>query len=215
MKQLYISILFITLLIPLGGLAQTDKAQADAAIHQLLTSKPLVENWHSPIDIEGKKLKKTNERGIWRVQGKCFQISSLRSDFYVTQSENGYQPVFNRKYPMESFVNLLQNRIIDNHHIVLLTHHQYGKVKKEIRIPMQILFDVFGRTMNLYSSVTSIDTLTTTAVLIFHHPKLNYIHMLDINTKTINIFENEGEITADFYTNIPQNNIKSLSKYEK
>jgi hypothetical protein len=97
MKQLYISILFITLLIPLGGLAQTDKAQAYAAIHQLLTSKPLVENWHSPIDIEGKKLKKTNERGIWRVQGKCFQISSLRSDFYVTQSENGYQPVFNRK----------------------------------------------------------------------------------------------------------------------
>lgn len=192
--------------------AQTDKSDSDRIIDELLSSPNLVvRNWHESFEVSSKDLEATNEEGIWLVKGKSFQIKSLSSAFYVRSEKDKYVPVFNSKYPLESLTNLLLNHI-DNKHTIQLIHHVYGNKKVELSVPMQILYDVWGEYMDMYCSVTSIDKEKTEALLVFHHPSMNFIHLLDIKIDTFQITNENGIVTADLYTNIPQNNIKSLIK---
>ena len=192
---------------------QTDKVEADNMIDELLAAEQTVRNWHAPIVIREKDLQPTNEYGIWKTKGRNFQIKSLRSDFYVIKNEDGsYTPVFDIRWPVESLVNLLLNRVVDNTHVLELTHHLYGHKKKQFRIPMQLLYDLWGEHMDLYCNVTSIDREHARAVLVFHQRRLDFIHLLDIDIPTSEIVKKKGVITANLYTNIPQYNVKNILK---
>jgi hypothetical protein len=51
---------------------------------------------------------------------------------------------------------------------------------------------------------------------VFHHRRMNFIHMFTVSIPTNQLFEKDGVITADLFGNIPQSNIKSLfSKYHE
>ena len=80
---------------------------------------------------------------------------------------------------------------------------------------MQLLYDMLARNMDIYCSVTSVGTKEMQAVLVFHNVKRNFIHMLRLTIPTDTLFKTDGMLTADMYTNIPQNNIKSIFKGNK
>ena len=210
------SIITIVLAFIIGhAYAQTDKAEADQIIYEMLTAKSQTENWHSGMLIQESQLKETNEQGIYIVPGDSFQIKSLRSDFYVYRKNNQWEPINDARYPMETMVNLLLNRITDNWHMLEIRHHQYGGKNPIITLPMQNLFDLLARNMNLYCSVTYINEQEIRAILVFHQRSLNFIHMLELKVKTKKLFDAKSTISGDFYTNIPQHNVNDIFREKK
>ena len=213
MRQL-ISI-FILLLAAVAVSAQTDKAEADQIIYQILTEKSQTENWHQELVIDSSKLEATPEQDIYVVRGDSFQIKSLRSDFYVRKTAGEYVPINDGRYPLETMVNLLLNRVSDNKHKLELRHHQYGGNIQRIVLPMQNIFDILARNMQLYCSVTFIDKHEIRAILVFHQKSINFIHMLELKVKTSKLMEPGSTISGDFYTNIPQDNVNNLFRERK
>lgn len=199
-------------MIALGMKAQTDKADADQLIYQMLTSSSQTEDWHPAMIIQNDNLKETSEKGIYIVSGDSFQIKSLRSDFYVIKKEDSWVPLNDGRYPLETMVNLLMNRINDNSHPLKLRHHQYGGHKPRFTIPMQNLFNLLAPNMQLYCSVTYIDEHEIRAILVFHQQKLNFIHMLELKVDTRKLTDATSTISGDLYTNIPQGNINNIFK---
>ena len=64
--------------------------------------------------------------------------------------------------------------------------------------------------MNLYCSVTYIGSDEIRAVLVFHQKRLDFIHMLELKVPTKELYDEKSVMTGDLYTNIPQDNIKSI-----
>ena len=58
--------------------------------------------------------------------------------------------------------------------------------------------------------MTRINEKEMEALLVFHHPKLNYIHMLQMTISIPRLLDPEYTIDADLYSNIPQDNVKSI-----
>ena len=204
--------LFITPLLLLTATvgAQTDKAEADSILLSQLTARMHTENWHPDFQVQEDQLRQTPEEGICILPGDSFQIRSLRSDVYVYKHDNRWQSVNDARYPMETMVNLLLNRIDPNQHPIELRLHQYGGKIHRIVMPMQNLYDIFARHMQLYCSVTAISTKEIKAVLVFHHSRLNFIHMIEVKADPRTLSEATSVVYGEMYTNIPQGNIKSL-----
>lgn len=213
MKRLvYISLaLFFALAIK----AQTDKADADQIIYKMLVSEKQTENWHPQLIVPDDRLMETAERGVYIVRGDSFQIRSLRSDFYVYKANDSWVPINDARYPMETMVNLLLNRLADNQHPLELRHHQYGGKIPTFTIPMQNLFDLLARNMQLYCSVTSIDEREIRAILVLYQQKLNFIHMLELKVGTDKLLDAHSTIFGDLYTNIPQESINDMFRERK
>ena len=195
--------------------AQTDKAEADQIIYQMLTEKSQTENWHPGLVIRNSEIEATSEEGIFLVRGDSFQIKSLRSDFYVWKKADEWTAINDGRYPMETMVNLLLNRVNNNQHMLELRHHQYGGKKPSILLPMQNLFDILARNMQLYCSVTFIDKNEIRAILVFHQQRLNFIHLLELKVKTSKLKEPSSTISGDLYTNIPQTNVNDIFREKK
>lgn len=210
-----LSILIMLMMLAETTIAQTDKAEADQIVYQMLTSKMQTENWHPELLILNSQLRETAEEGIYIVEGDSFQIKSLRSDFYIYKKKDTWTPINNRRYPMETMVNLLLNRITDNKHILELRHHQYGNKTPHIKIPMQNLYDLFARNMQLYCSVTYINEAEIRAILVLHQLKMDFIHMLELKVSTKELFDEKSLVSGEFYTNIPQSNVKDIFRERK
>lgn len=155
-------------------------------------------------------LKETEEKGVYIIKGDSFIVKSIRSDFYVCKKDGRWEILCDFRYPMETMVNLLLNRIKNNRHYLKIHHHQYGGEKPVFQIPMQKIFDLLARNMQLYCSVTYIGNDEIRSVLVFHQKRQNFIHMLELTILTQDLFDGESVIIGDLYTNIPQDNVNSI-----
>lgn len=191
--------------------AQTDKKAADELLFNELISEHLVENYHDSLSIDPDRIISTGEPNVFIVPGDTFQISSLSNKFYIYSSDRmHFETIFDRKHPVESLTNLLLNKINDNPLDLQLTHHIYGETHDVGTIKMQTLYDLFSRNMNIYCSINSIDTSEIKASLVFHHPTADFIHLFLIDAPLNTLFDPNGTIKADLYSNIPQKNLKSI-----
>ena len=198
-----------------GQNAKMDKAEADELLYNELKTALPPSSFKEEIVGTEDIIEKTHERNVFKVVGKSYQIESLRSDFYVTQKGGKYVALYDASHPLESFVNLLLNKVKDNRHPLLITHHQYGNVIKKLKMPMANLYNLLGRTMDIYCFVTSIDKNTVSGVLVFHNAKDDIIHLLEVSAETMSVTKADAIIIADLYSNIPQDNIRSLFKERK
>ena len=189
-----------------------DKVEADELLYNELKTALPPSNQIIPLLPSNRILKKTNEDNIFKVIGKSYQVESLRSDYYVRRKGDKYEILYDSRYPLESFVNLLMNKVSDNEHSILITHHQYGNVVKKLKMPMRNMFNLLTRTMDVYCFVTAISNNKIEGVLVFHNPAKNLIHMFEVSTDTRVLVKGKSQIEANLYSNIPQDNIRSLFK---
>lgn len=211
MRSVFIIVLFFSIYSPACLLAQaTDKVDADSILHETLRNNIITENWHEPMIISASMLKPTSEKGLFIVEGTNFQINSLRSDYYVVKGENIWTPVYDYRYPLETTVNLLLNRINKNSHKMDIKHHLYGGKVKKLTIKMQNLYDLFSRNMKIYCNVTSLNEQEIKALVVFHHVRRNFIHMLRVKINRKELINPDSSFQVDMYTNIPQDNLKSI-----
>ena len=190
---------------------ERDKVSADQLLYE-----QLCEN-HTPsapakVAVESRELEKTYEYNLFRKKGEHYQINSLSSDFYVLKTQEGYKAVFDPKYPVESFVNLMLNHAASDKVRIAITQHMYGEKKTVPPIPLANLHELFGTTMDAYCSVTEIQGNVMKAILVFHHRKMDFIHMFNLSATPDELFSERAVIKCDLYGNIPQSNIKTLFK---
>lgn len=191
-----------------------DKATADRRVYQLLSEYTGGRLLPKSMDFSKSKLADTNEEGIKIAEGPWFQVNTMRSDIYVDGKT--FKPVFGAKYPMESAVNLLMNVVGNDSHRLTITHHQYGNVRKKIMLPLHAIYQILAADKDIYCSVTKIDARNIEANLVMHQPESNYIHLFVIRMPIDELFKKEGMFAAELYSNIPQDNVKSIySKKER
>ena len=210
--------LFLSVMLVAGmAVAQDrDKVSADTLLYEQLCASHVAENYHAPLTVSKRDLESTAERGIYIVKGKSFQVKSMTSSFYVREKRGSYEPIFDKRYPMESFTNILLNRVKQNKLLIAITQSMYGSSKKVPVQNMQNIYDLLARNMDIYCSVTSINKDKIDATLVFHHRKLNFIHLFVVSVPTEELFEDGGLVTATLYGNIPQHNIRTLfGKYKE
>ena len=212
-KWLLLSVLLV------AGMAvaqDRDKVSADTLLYEQLCASHVAENYHAPLTVSKRDLESTAERGIYIVKGKSFQVKSMTSSFYVREKRGSYEPIIDKRYPMESFTNILLNRVKQNKLRIAITQSMYGSSKKVPVQNMQNIYDLLARNMDIYCSVTSINKDKIDATLVFHHRKLNFIHLFVVSVPTEDLFEDGGLVTATLYGNIPQHNIRTLfGKYKE
>ena len=210
-------LLLSVLLVASMAVAQDrDKVSADTLLYEQLCASHVAENYHAPLTVSKRDLESTAERGIYIVKGKSFQVKSMTSSFYVREKRGSYEPIFDKRYPMESFTNILLNRVKQNKLRIAITQSMYGSSKKVPVQNMQNIYDLLARNMDIYCSVTSINKDKIDATLVFHHRKLNFIHLFVVSVPTDDLFEDGGLVTATLYGNIPQHNIRTLfGKYKE
>lgn len=186
-----------------------DKSQADVMVYESLSNSASVNYDADRVDFKTSDLVKTNERTVFILPGDYYQLETLRSDCYLKKKWNGYVVISDMRYPVETFTNQLLNKVKSGH-VLHVKHHQYGQKIPILKTSLQSVFSLFLPTMKPYVSVTSINEKEIEAILIFHHPKLDFIHLFIIKTSTDGLLNNGNVIHGDFYTNIPQDNVKSL-----
>lgn len=195
------------------SLPKEDKGTADAKVYTLLSTYNGGRLVSKTFDFSHSKLTDTQEESIKIAEGTRFQINSLRSDVYI--DNNTKQPVFSKRFPMESAVNLLMNMVSNDAHRINITHHQYGNIKKNVSIPLNAIYLLLAADKDVYCSVTKIDTEHIEANLVMHQSKSDYIHLFVVQMPISELFKPEGIITADLYSNIPQDNVKSIYSKHK
>lgn len=185
-----------------------DKATADAKVFEQLSNYSGGRLVSKVLDFSQSKLTDTNEANIKIAEGTWFQVYSLRSDIYVDNKTR--RPVFGKRYPLESAVNLLMNTITNDAHRMIITHHQYGNVKKNVMLPLHAIYQVLAFDKEIYCNVNKIDPDNIEATLVMHQPESDYIHMFLVRMPIKELFKSEGLFTAELYSNIPQNNVTSI-----
>ena len=187
-----------------------DKSQADQFIYESLSGVVGDDYEAERVDFKPSSLVKTNEKSVFILPGSHYQLETLRSDCYLRKTKNNnYVVISDLRYPMETFVNQLLNKVKSGH-VLQVKHHQYGQKVPLLKTPLQSLFSLFGPTMKSYASVTSVNEKEIEALLVFHHPKLDFIHILTLRTSTSGLLKKGNVVYGDFYTNIPQDNVKSI-----
>lgn len=186
-----------------------DKEQADLFIYDNLNNNMSNQYAIEPVTVIPSRLVKTDERSVYLLRGDYYQSETLRSDCYVRKTRNNYLVISDKRFPLETFTNQLLNKVQCGH-LLQVKHHQYGQKIPILKTSLQSLFAMFLPTMKAFVSVTSVNKDEIEAVLLFHHPKLDFIHMLTLKTKTEGLLNKGNIIYGDLYTNIPQDNLNSI-----
>lgn len=211
----FLRVSFVAFLLMVAGAAgaqnsNIDKSQADQFIYESLVGADNDDYEAERVDFKPSSLIKTNEKSVFILPGSHYQLETLRSDCYLRKTwNNNYVVISDLRYPMETFINQLLNKVRSGH-VLQVKHHQYGQKVPLLKTPLQSLFTLFGPTMKSYATVTSVNEKEIEALLVFHHPKLDFIHLLTLKTSTTGLLKKGNVVYGDLYTNIPQDNVKSI-----
>ncbi|MBR6284214.1 MAG: hypothetical protein IKR25_07975 [Muribaculaceae bacterium] len=189
--------------------AKPDKAQADSLLHELLLSElPEAQATRSalpPINSQGRK-----NGMVFTVKGNSLQVDELRNDVYYIATGRQAIPVNSARYPMETMNNLLLGAISGGQRELVVKHHQYGGRAATLMMPMDEFMAKMMPGHTLYCAVTSINTEQIEGFVVFHNPKTNSLHLLQVKAPMNTVTTGTGDIEGDLYSNIPQDNIRNL-----
>lgn len=152
--------------------------------------------------------------GIYVLSGMSYMIDSLRSDSYYTIEGEKVSPLFNKAESSKSFQNLLLG-LVDKKDISLkLRYRTYDREERYCTMPLNLLLGYMqSQGMDFYSAVFSQEKNEKSGLLLMFHPIYNYTHMIIVNYDESIFGTNPQCLKGDFYTFIPQHNIKNLFNY--
>ena len=210
LTRMALTLLLMCGLLPLSAQKlNMDKEQADIFIYDNLNNNLSNQYPIETVTVIPSRLVKTDERSVFVLRGDYYQSETLRSDCFVRKTRNNYLVISDKRFPLETFTNQLLNKVQCGH-LLQVKHHQYGQKIPILKTSLQSLFAMFMPTMKAFVSVTSVNNDEIEAILLFHHPKLDFIHMLTLKTKTEGLLKKDNIIYGDLYTNIPQDNLNSI-----
>lgn len=150
---------------------------------------------------------------IYMLPGRAYMIDSLKDNSFYTISHGQVFPLFAKEYPAESLQNLMMGFIPTTEVDLYVRYRTYGKEKVYCSMPLtNFLGYMQHQGMDFYAASYDLDGAVQ-CLLLMHHPIYDYIHMLVVNAPA-SLYSNEQSVlNGDFYTFIPQHNIKSLFNF--
>lgn len=189
----------------------TDKKESDEELYYhlpLSRCKTALKTTYST-DVQNV-IASVNETGVFIERGKSFVLPQLNSNIYFQEKDGAMFAINNKEKPIESLHNLLVIGDINSSLNINVHHRMYGGFTPEFTIKLNDLICFFKEDFDIYCSVEEKKGNTIQATTVFHNKKFNYLHLLIISTDKNAIFEKSSIVQGDFYTNIPQDNIKNL-----
>jgi len=190
----------------------TDKAESDTGIFELFADDSCRKSFEAvaPEVVLGNDLTPVAGTNLYIRQGNMFMITSLNADTYYQRSDTLYRLVFDSAYPYESLANLFLTKQIGNSLLLKITHRKYGGFTPEFTIPLDRFLCLFDKGFAIYCLLRRTDPESIRVSIVLHNRDFNYFHLLSVQTTAEQLFTSGGVLTADFYTNIPLHNLKSL-----
>jgi hypothetical protein len=187
----------------------TDKKESDQITGELFTETGCdIDTEKNPGTI-ASDLQLQNNSDLFVKKGSTFLSNKINSDTYYQRSDSKYQLVFNSEYPTESLANLLTTRQ-DKSLVLKINHCMYGGFTPEFSIPLSRFLCLFNTGFSTYCILKRLDLGQVQVSAVIHNNDFGYIHLLRIKTTSRELFMDNGTLTADLYTNIPEHNLKNL-----
>jgi hypothetical protein len=191
----------------------TNKKESDEALSELLPESYCDETQKESNKFSADEMTVTpyNNR-IFERKGDFFINPKINSDIYCFRNSKGeFYPVYDDSYPDISLKNLFLMPQMNTNLKLHIKHHQYSNFTPEFEMKLDDFVCFFRTDANIYSHVETTKQDTLEIYVVVHSKKFNYIHMLCAKTNVNTVFQSTGTtIQAEFYSNIPQHNIKNL-----
>lgn len=142
-------------------------------------------------------------------RGTAYVADSLRNDVYFKETSGDLVPIFSPEYPRESVLNLFQG-YISSDVMLNVKHRKYGGYTLDITVPLNNVISCFDDGYSIYAGINRLRNGKWQCVVVFKNTVYSYLHMLIATFSIEEIFGASAIVDADFYSNIPQDNIKSL-----
>jgi hypothetical protein len=153
--------------------------------------------------------------GIYVLPGRAYMIDSLKNETFYTLNGATYPaPLFSKDYPLMSLQNLMMGCVptakVDLH----ARYRTYDRSKVYCDISLSRFLGYMQRQgLEFYSAAYHTESGDVQCLLLMHHPVYDYIHMLVISHSPSLFLGGKTTLNGDFYTFIPQHNIKSLFNF--
>jgi hypothetical protein len=188
----------------------TDKKESDQLLGELFGTSDCIDlNFKEPITKQGR-LVQIDNTDLYLKKGETFLIPEINSNSYYQRTDSTYKLAFNADYPTESLANLFVTRQIPTKLKLKITHKMYGGFTPQFMIPLERFICIFKEEFSTYSVLHHFGTEEIKLSIVLRNRNYNYCHLLQIKTTKRQIFSENGLLDAEFYTNIPLHNIKSI-----
>ena len=187
----------------------TDKKESDQNIGESFVNEDNCVFTSVNAPVATSELSRIEGTDLYLRKGDEFLIGQINSDSYYQRSDSLYQPAFDAAYPVHSLANLFITKQHSNLSLKI-THRMYGGFTPEFTIPLEKFFCLFDAGFSTYCILQRSANNRIQVSVVLHNYEFNYIHLLRVQTAVEQLFAANGVLTADFYTNIPQHNLKSL-----
>ena len=136
--------------------------------------------------------------------------NKISSDVYYKWNGIDSVLVFDSKHIGLSVKNLfLKNELAGNRNLKLV-QKLYGGRFSEIELPLQNFLHYFENDFDTFIGLEKFKSELIEGTVVFCNKYFNYIHLLHFKTDSSELFNDKGNIEANFYANIPMYNISNL-----
>jgi hypothetical protein len=190
----------------------TNKVESDTQLSEILSVQRCTDNAEARYYFPETSLDSIHATTGFHVrEGDFFILKQLNNDqLCIKDTNNRFYPVFDARYPEISLKNLLLIPQLGSTIKLHLKHRMYGKFTPEFTMLLNDFTCFFQDGFEKFCYVELTDKDVLEATLALHNKQYNYIHILFITVDPETLFKADGVLQADFSTNIPQDNIKSL-----
>ena len=190
----------------------TNKKESDLTLSEQL-SENICENLSlNKLNVQKQELETIpNHKTVFLKRGNPFDIPELNSDTYYEQDSNGILlPVNSHVYPAFLLKNMLLIPQFKTTLKLHVKHRMYGNFTPEFDIKPSNFICFFQPEFDIYCFVDDSKEEIIKATVVLYNRMFNYIHLLSVKTTVSTLFQKNGILEAEFFSNIPQHNIKNL-----
>jgi len=190
----------------------TNKKESDKTLTELLPENRCQKLLENKTIIQKNELESVpyNTNTFIR-KGDAFTLPGLNSDTYYSQDAAGtFNPITDERYPALFLKNMLLIPTIETNLKIHIKHRMYGSFTPEFEMKPSDFTCFFQQNFEIYCHVDDTQQDSLKATVILYNKMFNYMHLLSITTPVNTLFQKNGILQAEFYSNIPQHNIKNL-----
>ena len=154
-------------------------------------------------------LKKTEN--LYVSEGDYYLIKGFSSNTFYKIDEDSLRVVFQVDNLKESFSNLFLTDLSSRLQILFeIKLRSYGGKDQLVSTTVDQFLAHFDSDFKLYFGIEDVNPDSLRGSLILFNPRLNYIHLLDIQSSSLLLFANPGKVSGIMHPYIPCHNIKDI-----
>ena len=190
----------------------TNKKESDQTLSELLPENRCQDVPKDDTSVQKSELDPVPyNKNIFIRKGNTFTLNELNSDTYYAKDATGnFHVVTDDNHPALFLKNMMLIPGLPTNLKLHIKHRMYGSFTPEFEIKPSDFICFFQSDFDIYCHVDDSKQDTLKATVILYNRMFSYMHLLSITTPVKTLFQNNGVLQAEFYSNIPQHNIKNL-----